>query len=309
MARDGPRIAVVGNCQARGVAAAVEVLVPQARVTLMPLGRLRRDHASIEALMRTYAGFDHVFTQAVPPSFLPAGDYTRLDTLGARRVLYPTIVFPAFHPDMIYVGAVGNLAEAHLVPSPMGHYHSAIALFAYLRGLDEARTARLFREDVMEALGYLDGWASATGDLLRTAGEVGFDLGPALRRWTRRGPFMHVFNHPRLPVLADLARGLVARAGLGEPEVAVEDYLADDLARDVVWPVYPAVAERYGVTGSTIFKAKPRGSAPPVIHDLPGFIAASFAVYRMQAPAALTAPRLAAWAGDPRVCAIFDGER
>jgi hypothetical protein len=281
------------------------VLVPQARVTLMPIGRLRREHASIEALMRAYEGFDHVFTQAVPPGFLPPGDYAKLDTLGARRVLYPTIVFPAFHPDMIYVGEVANLAEAHLVPSPMGHYHSAIALFAYLCGLDEAATARLFRADVMEALGYLDGWQAAADDLLRTAAAVGFDLAAPFRRWTRRGPFMHVFNHPRLPVLADLARGLVARAGLPVLEVPVEDYLADELARDVVWPVYPAVAERYGMAGSTVFKAKPRGAAPPAVHDLAGFIAASFAIYRRQPRAALTAPRIAAWSGDPRVRAIF----
>ena len=46
--RRGPQIAVLGNCQARGVAQAVEVLVPQARVTLLPLVRLRRDYAGTE---------------------------------------------------------------------------------------------------------------------------------------------------------------------------------------------------------------------------------------------------------------------
>ncbi len=289
------------------MAQSLEVLVPQARVTTMPLGRLRRDHASMEALVRTLAGFDHVFTQRLPPGFLPAGDPARIEALGARRVLYPTIVFSAFHPDMVYVGEVGNLADARLVPSPLGHYHSAIVLFAYLRGLDPARTQALFREEVMGALGYLDGWQGSADDLLRTAGEVGFDLAPALRRWTRQGAFMHVFNHPKLPVLADLAKGLVGKSGLGDGEEPVADYLADDLARDVVWPVYPPIAERYGIPGSTLFKAKPKGAAPPVVHDLPGFIAASFAIYRGLPAGALACPRAETWRADPRVREIFAG--
>ena len=199
----------------------------------------------------------------------------------------------------------GTLAQAKLVSSPMGHYHSAIVLQAYLRGLDEARTAALFREEVLTALGYLDGWEGAADDLLRTASAVGFDLSAAFLRWSRRGTFMHVFNHPRLPVLGDIARGLAEKSGLSPLAIPVEDYLADELASDVVWPVYGPIAERYGVPGSTVFKAKARGAAPPVLYDLEAFIAASFAIYRRHARADLACARMDTWGADARVAEIF----
>ena len=74
----------------------------------------------------------------------------------------------------------------------------------------------------------------------------------------------------------------------------IEDYLGDELVRDVVWPVYPPIAERYGLTGSYLFKTKPRGDDFPTLYDLPGFIAASFAHLRRDAAGR---PRLPAGRG------------
>jgi hypothetical protein len=300
--RDGPRIAVIGNCQAAGVAASVQVLAPGARVSLFPLSGLRRSHGSIEAMVRALDGFDHVYAQPFAPGFLPPGDAGPLE---ARITWYPTIVFPAFHPDMVYVGDLANLAEARLAPSPLGHYHSSIVLFAYLEGLDEARTVALFREDVFSRLGYLDGWDAAQRDLLAGAEAIGFGLEREFLRWARRGSFMHVINHPKLPVLGDVARRLIETSGLAPAEVEIGDYLPDDLARDVVWPVYPPLAEHYGIAGSYVFKARARADAVPAMYGLEAFVAASFALYRAQARGSLTCHRIELWRGLPEVRAIF----
>lgn len=288
---------------------ALQVLVPSARVTLLPLFGLRRAYATAGALHAALDAFDHVFAQPFAPGFMPPGDANAAAAIEARASLYPTIVFPAFHPDMVYVGDLRNLAEASLVPSPLGHYHSAIALQGFLSGLTEAQTVALYREEVFARLGYFDGWTGAAGDLLRGGEAIGFPLERELLRWTRRGAFMHVLNHPKLFVLGDLARRLAEGAGFAPQPIEVDDYLADDLARDVVWPVYAPIAEHYGIAGSYTFKGKPRGSGPPPLYDLSGLVAASFAIYRAEPRARLTCPRIDAWTALPDADAIFAAGR
>ncbi|WP_375408186.1 WcbI family polysaccharide biosynthesis putative acetyltransferase [uncultured Methylobacterium sp.] len=304
--RTGPRIAVIGNCQAREIAQALRVLVPASPVTHLPMTSLARRYGSATHLAEALAAYDHVHTQQIPPTLLEGGS-EELCRLDGRIIRFPTIVFSAFHPDAVYAGGTGKPGARDLARSPLGHYHSAIALCAYLLGLDVGRTVTLYRREVFVALGYLDSWNAAAADLAATSRAIGFDLDEELARWTRRGVFMHVLNHPKIFVHADIARRLLARSGIPPEPIAVEDYLADDLARDVVWPIYPGVAEVYGLDGGFLFKAKPRPAVFPALYDLPGFVAASFVLYAAQGAAALACERVDAWLGTPEIVALFEG--
>lgn len=274
----------------------------------MPLAGLRRDHATLARLKRHLAPFDHVFSQFFPDGFVDGGNVHALGEGDARLRLFPTILFPAFHPDMVHVGDVHALSAARLVHSPMGPYHSAIALCAYLEGRSVAETLGLFRDDVLARLGYHDTWEPASTYLLGSARDIDFPLEAELARWSRRGCFMHVLNHPKLFVLADLARRLARDAGLAPLDVAVEDYLPDDLVADAVWPVYPEIARRYGLAGATHFKPKRRDGADAPLLDRAAFVAGSFAAYARHPAEALVCPRVAAWRGDPAVRALFARE-
>jgi hypothetical protein len=214
-------------------------------------------------------------------------------------------VFSAFHPDMVYVGQASNLAALKLTPSPTGQYHSAIALTAHRLGLDPKRTASLFREDVFARLGYLDHWDPAVRELVGSAAALGFGLEREVTRWARRGAFMHLMNHPKAHVIGDIARRLLQESGLTPEPVEVEDYLGDELVEDVIWPIYPPVAEHFGLTGSYLFKTKARGDDFPTLYDLPGFIAASFAIYDATPPGDLACPRVEAWLSAPDIVALF----
>lgn len=304
-ARDGPAIAVLGNCQARGVAQAMRLLAPRCPVRYLPMGTLKRDHGHIDGLIRVLRTHDHVFSQVFPAGLIPGGDVATLRAGDPRLKLFPSIVFSAFHPDMVYAGQASDLAALKLAPSPMGQYHSAIALCAHRLGLDAARTASLFREAVFARLGYLDHWDPAVRELVGSAAALGFGLEREVARWSRRGAFMHVMNHPKAYVVGDIARRLLAESGVAPEPVAVEDYLGDALAQDVVWPIYPAIAEHFGLTGSYLFKVKPRGEDFPRLYDLPGFIAASFAIYDATPPADLACPRVEAWLAAPEIVALF----
>ncbi|MGV7032873.1 WcbI family polysaccharide biosynthesis putative acetyltransferase [Methylobacterium symbioticum] len=303
--RTGPSVAVLGNCQARGVAQALRLLAPDARVTYFSMGTLKRDHGDIEGLVRTVAGFDHVFSQAFPGGLLPGGDIGTLHAREGRLKQFPTIVFSAFHPDMVYAGRTQSLADQKLAPSPLGQYHSAIALCAYRLGLDVAQTASLFREDVFQRLGYLDHWDPAVRELIANAASMNFGLEREVARWSRRGAFMHVVNHPKAFVIGDIARRLLVESGFNPEPVEMEDYLGDELVRDVVWPVYPAIADLFGLTGSYLFKTKPQGEAFPQLYDLRGFLAKSFAIYDTLKPEALACPRVDTWVEAPWITEVF----
>lgn len=303
--RSGPRIAVLGNCQARGVAQAMRLLAPNSRVRFVPMGTLARDHGDLDGLLATLSGYDHVYAQLFPAGLIPGGDINTLRLRDMRIVLFPTIVFPAFHPDMVYAGRVEDLSALKLARSPLGQYHSAIALCAHRLGLTAPQAARLFRADVFARLGYLDQWEPSVRETLAAGATVRFGLEREMNRWSRRGAFMHVINHPKAFVIGDIARRLLSESGFAPEPVEIEDYIGDELARDVVWPVYPPVAEVYGLTGSYLFKTKPRGDAFPALYDLPGFLAASLALYAAADPRDLACARVEAWIASPEVTALF----
>ena len=303
--RDGPSIAVLGNCQARGLAQAMRLLAPKSPVRYLAMGSLKRDHGHIDGLIRVLEAHDHVFSQVFPTGLIPGGDVATVRAREPRLKLFPAIVFSAFHPDMVYAGQASDLAALKLAPSPMGQYHSAIALCAHRLGLDADRTRSLFREDVFARLGYLDHWEPAVRELVGSAAGTGFGLERELTLWARRGAFMHVMNHPKAFVVGDIARRLLAESGFSPEPVAIEDYLGDELAQDVIWPIYPPIAEHFGLTGSYLFKMKPRGDVFPRLYDLAGFIAASFSIYDGMPAADLACQRVEAWLAAPEIVELF----
>ena len=303
--RTGPSIAILGNCQARGIARALKLLAPTSPVRYLSMGSLKRDHGDLDGLARTLKTHDLVFSQAFPAGLLPGGGSEHLREQDPRVAPVPSIVFSAFHPDMVYAGAASDLAALKLAPSPLGQYHSAIALTAHRLKLGVAPTAALFREDVFARLGYLDQWNPAAHELLAASAQIGFPLDRELTRWARRGVFMHLMNHPKAFVLGDIAKRLLREAGHDPMAVEVEDYLGDELAQDVIWPVYPPVAAQFGASGAYLFKARTRGDAFPVLYDLPGFVAASFALYDATTAEALRCPRVEAWLATPEIVDLF----
>lgn len=304
--RNGVRIAVIGNCQARVLSRCLSVLVPKARIDYRPMGRLGKDQHSLEAFAGTLERHDLVFTQVFPKGFFPDGGSDELLARLPKTRAFPAIVFSAFHPDLVYVGELDSMVTTRLVPSPLHTYHSAIALFAHLRDVPARRIPGLFREEVFAALGYLDAWSHAAAELAASAAAAGFDLSQDLTRWSRQGAFMHAINHPKLTVMADLAARLLREAGIELASVSVESYLADELLDDTIWPIYPAVAEIYGLQGSYLFKRRGKPRDMPVFLDLETFVAQSVAIYEQHTKAQLGCHRVANWASRPEICRMFD---
>lgn len=289
------------------MAQAVRLLLPDAEVSFRNIHGLRHRRAGTEALIAEHREADAIFatSPSLGPSLLPDtpdGPAARPDG-DARLLFIPNIFFPAFHPDLIYVGDVTGPPSGH-IESPIGPYNSALALYGFRSGYSPDETSRLFTGDVYRRVGYLDAWSGAAEGLLWLAREVGWDLAPDLARWSRRGAFMHSANHPRMFVAADLARGLLRRAGIPFRDFDIDPFLHDELLAQGSWPVYPEIGQLYGISGGTTFLPRSRRSQrQPAPMTLRRFLEGSFALYGRRSRRDLANPRVEGWLADATLAA------
>jgi ABC-type polysaccharide/polyol phosphate transport system ATPase subunit len=269
-------ILVLGNCQARPLTACLQSLCPDIAFSGVELPSsfthafLKRDrhlHARLDQYERILAQPDGA--RMIADNF---------PDLAERVTRFPVLAFSAYHPDLVYARASQDGSTGYLF-GPLGHYNSAIALWAYLRALSVEQTVALFNERTYEALGYFNFWQSSCQSLLHEGQAIDMPLEDSLNRWSEGGAFMHSINHPKVAVFADVAHKLLTKLQLPcTPEAA--PYIPDEFVKGPVWPIYPEFAERLGITGgSYLFKMEEGAYAPEkplVMLDLPEFVRRSF---------------------------------
>lgn len=249
------------NCQVMGLGNSLNLLCEDVDVEYFDPGSFRKQG---KAILHRLPGFDRILV--APQLEHELGE----EWIGSAKVWrIPTISFSAYHPDICYL-----LDSGSALKGPLGDYHSLIAYAAFSCGLSEARARDLYQEPIYERLGYFDRWDRERSTLLGNFAGHGFDIAAKFVDWSRNGPFMYSFNHPRVRCVRDVAEAILARAGL---EPAYRDALPhDNLANGPIFPVYPEIAARLGVEGSLLFKL---GGKYQFIR-LDEFLAESFRIYR-----------------------------
>src|SRR5690606_23883092 len=114
----------------------------------------------------------------------------------------PAIGFSAFHPDLCYV----RNDRTNALTSQ--HYNSAIAAWAYLRGVDGAEARRLFNRRSYRELGYFDQWQPSRDFLERSFkySRLQDIFSDFFLHVQRQGMFMHSINHPKISALEQLGK-------------------------------------------------------------------------------------------------------
>ena len=283
------RIAVLGNCQAAGVAASLCRLVPGAEVEaheLVTIGNGRPDKDP-EKIARRISRHEIVFTQKYEQANAGPLRTSSLVKLAQRVELYPSISFEGFHPDATYIVSDGR----HL-HSPVGSYHSAIVAGAFLAGIPAKRTIGLFNAYVYGLLDFNARYDNAKAFLDVLGDRTGIDLGGCVADWQEAGAWMHTINHPHLRVLFAVARMSLAKAGIPYEETATADGMADRLALDTIWPLYPELARRLQLQGGGLTFIKGLGCCRPGEPrelDLEDFVGQSYRIYSELPQATLAA--------------------
>lgn len=254
---------VVSTCNTVGLVNSINFLAKNVEceaLNVIAFGRdLERNHEYARS-------FDKVITfPERHPSILNQAD---------NLEMMPTVIFPAFHPDVCYVlypDKAGRRTQH--VPGPLGNYHSLIAFTAFTLGWTRKETRGLFNRAVFEKNGYLDRWDLDKGEFLKKFSASGIDASGVFAKNSRGKCFMHSFNHPKIDIIFDLVKEFLRQKGY--PFYDHDIIPPDILVMDPSYPVYPAIAERYGFRGSYVFKGAPLNH----VFDLDEFIGLSFDAY------------------------------
>lgn len=274
--RHDQKIAVIGNCQGRQVSRCIENMtgnpVTQRWITEEMLFGADEARADLVEIFREH---HCVFIQ--PLLWTLVG--TLEPEMKSKAVLFPSINFSAYHPDLVYIQ---NRQNATHLRGPADDYHSSIALLAWKAGLSVEAALNLFNVDTYRRLGMFDYWKPAEAALVEEGAAAGIDMSDYLQRWRDRGCFMHSINHPTVQALADIIRDLLKKRGIGLISEVLDENVHDPLGDSVVWPIYPELAEELGTEGSYTFRLDARHGDPQSPErsiDLRQFLQRSFAIY------------------------------
>lgn len=269
-------ILVTGNCQSVPLAMALKRLLPSARINKVHLG-LPVEPDQMAQIEKQLPHYDMMLVQkrADDTAFGPLAE-SELRSHGRPVVNYPTLFFKGLHPDLAYVARKNTRSH---IPTAMDDYHSAIALYAFMRGYDETQAKKLFADTTFEALGYFDRFAQDLPHLLGGIDEHKLAYADDVADWVSRGVFMHSVNHPKFFVMASIARRCLTALGIQVPAFDVSELVRDPLAGSAIWPVYPALAAHLGFAGSYEFKTGGQPGTAKILL-LEDMIADSFRRYR-----------------------------
>lgn len=247
---------IIGNCQAQGLAEWLSALSPGMQARAFSLtGVTPGDPQALSALDALIAGSDLVVMQAGPAHRarfgLPEPEVLRAQ--GRRVAAAPWILFRGFHPDCVHLFHAGQA-----VPGAAGPLHSALAAAAALEGLTQERALGLFNAYAYARLGYFEALPAALATMETEWRNLGLDPGRWLAPQTT--PFMHTVNHPVPAVLEDVARQVLAQAGL--KAVTAFEAPPDRLLPGGIWPLYPEIAQRLGLDPAVAGTAYRRPGLP-----------------------------------------------
>ena len=244
----GLRLGVVGNCQGPLWVQALSLMLPGAEVRLLWDGTA---NATPVAFLESVAhGIDRVIMMEwTDLSLAPELN----DAIRDRVTTVPSIVFPAFHPDITFLQHAGAV-----IASGQGQgadWNSRIIAWAYLTGRPRRVARELLRDETFRVLGYYGQWDESCEHMRTATTRCGLHFETWLDRSLSTGVFMHGWIHPRSIAVAALAHQLVGRdfAPAAMSAAVAERYMNDPWT-NYVWPVYPEIALALGVEGSSLFK-------------------------------------------------------
>lgn len=238
-------ILVYANCQTNQIGMTLSLMLRgKAQIVGIDINNPLAPKQLLElASRKTGAGIDCVVTNHCVADLLP---YFSRDKI----VEIPSIHFGGFHPDVVY------FASKKAPSTPLFFMKnptiSALALWGHMNRLPAETTLLLYREEVFEALGYMDYFDVCSHAIVENFAQHSFNTALIERFITSRDVFMYGPFHPRLEVTQSLCDGVCDRinlaANLNSDEL--NHMFPDPLQHEYAWGCFPPLAARLGVPGS-----------------------------------------------------------
>lgn len=268
------RIALVGNCQTsalRGIfdrSTDIEV-VAVADVNFRGSPAFEQDVRTIA----TGGDFDFVLSQPMGDDFGGISSTALKKTYGSRFKQFTNVYFSGLHPDLSYFGSFGQR-----IASPLGDYHSKVALMCYAKGIAPDQCVRMFTQKTYEALHYFHLYENSSNEMLKRDENNDIRFASTFLESTKHRMLLHTVNHPSSACMVMLARMLAEHLGANGTQFA-HDIYANPLVESQIWPIYPEVGSAHGLTYGTsmyFYPAIHTGQRPM---DVEHFVHRSYAMY------------------------------
>jgi hypothetical protein len=280
------KILIIGNCQVAVVAKLIEAMSADTSTVSIVM-----ESAAFEGMQSGNLDLGGYVTEC--DYIIVQGQYkaviselaSKFPESASKQRIIPAISYTAYHPDMGYIAR----ADGSHFSGATGDYHSLLCFWAWQKGYTAQETIALFNSQNFDVLGYFSHKATADKFLTDLGNGMGIDMRPFLRRWAAKGCFMHSLNHPKLYVMADIARHVLSRESIAFAP-SIENYVSDDLANHPCWDVFPEIARKFNIEGCYSFK-QPRHmgteSRPAPILSLTQFVESSYSHYNANRHAGL----------------------
>lgn len=237
------RIIVSSNCQTGGVAAALQEIFPDDVFMPIPLPTLSGEEEERNFVGRL-EGAD---------IWVSNGLHELLDKYGlnsrVQLVRIPRIRFSGFHPDLVYAK---QLSTNKLIDP---HYNSAIVVWSYKNNIEIQKAKTFFNAENYWQLGYMSSWEPCVAGLKQLFKDTDVDFSEFFLGVRREGLFMYSLNHPKVQVLARLAKLIALRMGANKA-VLEKRIDIDDGLNEIIWPLYPELGDELALPSAYEWKVE-----------------------------------------------------
>ncbi|MDE2318370.1 MAG: hypothetical protein KGK02_01570 [Rhodospirillales bacterium] len=257
------RAVVISNCQCFPLAAWLTVLSADKVFDFWGVHVIdptQRENAIKAFVDKAKIEYDLILSIPLSEDFLGLSSEHIADTFsGIPVILVSNIYFAGFHPDQTYIGGLNQR-----VAGPLGDAHSKLAIHGFMTGQTVDQTLRLFCSETYEKLGYFNEFVLSFNELTKRDAIVDVPVTRYLKETLKTNLCFYSFNHPTSLVFSVYAAGIIqhlASLGLVQPSnlPADESLCAENLAANIIFPVYPEIAAYHRVPHIGSYAFKPVG--------------------------------------------------
>lgn len=237
------KIAVVGNCQARPLSAALTNLAPAVTISGTVIVHLVND-AQIEEYAPILAGSDLIFAQRVADNYPCA--FVRTDNLkrqyGSKVVSWPNLYFSGYNPELFYL----KDPDRRNTNGPLGEYHVREVRDTWCQGKSVSEAVNSMTDLAFQEQQYSGVPDESIRDLAAREKDTDVKISEwvSQRRWDRQ--LFLTFNHPSNHALYKTARLLLNFAGVSMSETYATGGLKEPLGK-ILCPINPYIRAKYGL--------------------------------------------------------------
>lgn len=227
------RILILGNCQ-----------TDQLTLILSHMGGFQAKNIREDALcdrkvqdhsLETFNNCDFIITQPLSSDHFGPFQTEEIKRHAKPIMVIPNIYFSGLQPDLIYVGKMGKRYQ-----SPLGDYHSAIAIAAFLEGYSIEQTKTLFRKEYLfQEAGFFDEWRQSLNEFRVREMFCDIRLCDEIEDSLKKRPLFYAPNHPSLELITLLATQIMTRL---ECNPGWFSFWRDELHLNVIYPVWDVIA-------------------------------------------------------------------